>query len=532
MPRVFADPLRERAARFAVILSLDGACSAAALGAAMVLRFEEGIPSPYPEILPVAVALLVASRVGVNVATRLHRWSFRLSGLSDAVRLATAAVGGSALFVPLSWLLVPPGLPRTVYALEFFLSSTAFAVLRFGPRVALRWWGELRRRRPSAERTLVVGVTFAAEQLARDVVRSLRSPYDVVGFVGSDASEVGLRLDGKPVLGVVEELGAVVARHRVRTVMLAIPRPAAARLRDDIAACAMRGVRFKILPACASLAEPVSAAMLDDLAPEDLLARAPVAPDRKALRRRVAGRRALVTGAAGDIGAEICRHLVHHGLRQLVMVDAAQDPLYARGKRLAEEQPDADVRAEVADRSDPERLARLVERYRPDFVFHAAPDWRAAAPERTAEGELRGTLEVARTADLCGAQRFVLVSCEGAGDAPEAGAPTRGADRVLRDLPRSGRMKVTAVRVGDVLGPGGCVLRLLEEQPAAPGSARRERAKRLLTLPEAAGLVLVAGLGDGREPSVLAGPGRPVQVDELARLAVALARSGAPAAAG
>jgi FlaA1/EpsC-like NDP-sugar epimerase len=294
----------------------------------------------------------------------------------------------------------------------------------------------------------------------------------------------------------------------------------------------MRGVRFKVLPACASLAEPVSAAMLDDLAPEDLLPRPPVAPDRGAVRRGAAGRRVLVTGAAAGLGAELCRQLVHHGVRQIVMLDEAEDALYARGKRLAREQPEADVRVEVADRRDAAPLARLLERYRPDYVFHAPPGARAAQREEAADG-LGGALELARAADACGARRFVLVSCEAAGAQGEAAPPSAGRERLLRDLARCTRLKVTAVRLGEVPGPGGSLLRLLDDRPAPPrrgDAARRERERTpsLMTVPEAAGLVLLAGVGDGGEPR-LPNPAEPVPPDELARLAVALSGSGTAA---
>ena len=206
MPRVFADPLQARVGRYGLILAIDGAVAATSLHAAMALRFDGVVPEPWAGIMPRAVALVVAVRLAANLAARLHCWSFPLSGLPDAVRIAMAATIGSALFVVLAPWVAPPGLPRTVFALEFFMSSSSFAVVRFGPRVVVRWWSERRRRHSGAAPTLVVGVNFAAELLARDIVRSPQRRYDLVGFVGTDPSEIGRRLDGKPILGVVQDL--------------------------------------------------------------------------------------------------------------------------------------------------------------------------------------------------------------------------------------------------------------------------------------------------------------------------------------
>ncbi len=516
-------------ARYALILSLDGAFAALALHAAMVLRFDAKIPQLYAGMLPTAAALVVAVRLAANVAASLHCWSFRLSGLPDAVRVAWAGVAGSALFVALAGWLVPPGLPRSVYALDFFLSSSAFAALRFGPRVALRWWGEQQRRRSGAVPTFVVGVNTAAELLARDILRSPQSRYDIIGFVGGDPSEIGRRLDGKPILGVMQDLARLIARHRVTMVLLAIPRPAAAGLRAIISVCASCRVQFKILPASFSLAERVSAAMLDDVAPEDLLPRPPVEFDRRELRRLIAGRRALVTGAGGSIGGEICRQLVHYGVRQLVMVDMNENELYLRARRLAEEQPDVDVRAEVADLREPARVARLGERYRPEYVFHAAAHKHVPlmedAPEEAVKNNVFGTLHVARMADACGAKRFVLISTDKAVKPSSVmGATKRVAELVARDLARTSRTKVTAVRFGNVLASAGSVLPIFKEQIArgGPVTVTHPDCKRyFMTIPEAVGLVLVAGLGDYGELCVL-DMGDPIKIDDLARLMVAL----------
>src|SRR5512137_2042258 len=109
------------AVRTAFILALDAAATTAALAAAFFLRFEGAIPPRWAELGWRALPLLVACRLVAVVATRLHRWAFRMSGFSEALRLALAQAGGSALFLAAFALLSPQGLPRSVVALEFFL---------------------------------------------------------------------------------------------------------------------------------------------------------------------------------------------------------------------------------------------------------------------------------------------------------------------------------------------------------------------------------------------------------------------------
>jgi FlaA1/EpsC-like NDP-sugar epimerase len=529
MPRVFVDPLRERVGRYGLMLGLDAVLAATSLHAAMALRFDGVLPDLWEAEMRRAVALVVVVRLVANLAARLHAWSFRGAGLPDAVRIAIAATTGSVLLVAVApWVLAMP-LPRTVYALEFFMSSSAFAVVRFGPRVAMRWWGERARRRSGAAPTLVVGVNFAAELLARDVVRSTQRQYDLVGFVGADPAEIGRRLEGKPILGVVKDLAVLIQRHQIRVVLLAIPRPAAASLRKIIAVCASLRVQFKILPAFSSLAEPVSAAMLDDVAPEDLLPRPPVEFDRAELQRLIAGRRALVTGAGGSIGGEICRQLVHYGVRQLVMVDMNENELYLRARRIAEEAPEVDVRAEVADVREPERIGWLGARYRPEYVFHAAAHKHVPlmedAPGEAVKNNVFGTQHVARMADACGAKRFVLISTDKAVNPSSVmGASKRAAELVVRDLARTSRTRMSAVRFGNVLGSAGSVVPLFKEQIARGGPVtvtHPECTRYFMTIPEAVGLVLVAGLGEYGELCVL-DMGEPIRIDELARLMIAL----------
>jgi FlaA1/EpsC-like NDP-sugar epimerase len=513
-----------------VLLSLDGLFGAAAVFLAMDLRFEGVIPPHYAAALSGAMLVSAGGRVLSAFTARLHRWSFRCAGVQDALRIVLAALLGSAVFVVGSRIALPGGLPRSVYVMEFLLWTALAAVLRFGPRVALRWWNRRLRRRAGANRTLVVGYGPAAEMIARELSRDPAGSYDVVGFVTPHAGSVGYRMDGIAFVGVIRDLPDLIRRHAAKMVLLADPDLTAVHIRDLLDACKDTRARFKILPSSfAHRDQQAGKMLLHDLSPDDLLPRCSVAFDEVRLRSLVAGRRVLVTGASGSIGGEMCDQLVRYGAGQLVMVDMNENGLYLRERRLTETAVKTEIHSEVADVREPERLMRLGERYRPEIVIHAAAHKHVPlmerAPEEAVKNNVFGTINVARMAHGCGAERFVLVSTDKAVNPTSVmGVTKRIAEMAVRNLGRKSPTRMTAVRFGNVLGSAGSVLPIFVQQieRGGPVTVTHPDCKRyFMTIPEAVGLVLVAGLGGDGELYVL-DMGEQVRIFDLARHVITL----------
>jgi FlaA1/EpsC-like NDP-sugar epimerase len=518
--------------RFSIILGLDGVAAAFAYQSAVLLRLDGSIPVQLREPLRLALPILILVRLLTVVLGGLHRWSFRMSGLHEAVRLLVAMVAGSVLFATTVYLAGGQHLPRTIYALEFFFSTSLFALVRFSPRIASAVWSDqIRRSSAGIQRTIIVGAGSAGDLLLRDLTRSRDHSYFVVGLVDDDPAKRGTYLEGKPVLGTIDELPRLTARYRASMVLLAIPRLPADRIRHILDVCATSKVSFKMIPASfAYLDEKISAAILNDLSPEDLLPRASVAFDEDEIRSLVEGKRALVTGAGGSIGGEICRQLAHYGVQEIVLVDMNENELYLRARRLKEESPGMAIRAEVADIRELERLRRLGRRYRPQFVFHAAAHKHVPlmedAPEEAIKNNVFGTLNVARMADECGASHLVLISTDKAVNPTSVmGASKRLAEYVVRDLARNSRTRMTAVRFGNVLGSAGSVVPLFKQQIERGGPVtvtHPDCTRYFMTIPEAVGLVLLAGLGGYGELCIL-DMGEPIRIAELARNLITMA---------
>ena len=514
------------------MLVLDAGLAVCSLRMAYWLRFDGEVPAHYLTALPRAVALVAACRLAASVAASLDRWSFRLAGLSDALRVASAAVAGSVCLAALAPSVVPGGVPRSVLIFEFFLSASLLGGLRFGPRVGLRWARRLQAH-PIAERTLIIGDGGEAELLARDLERCPDPHHLPIGLVASERHAKGGRIAGLPVLGEVGDLPELIRRHRIGTVLLAERCGSGERVRHIIETCAASRVRFKIVAASYDH-EKLSAAMLADVSPEDLLPRDSVPFDEAVLRRLVAGRRALVTGAGGSIGSELCRQLARFGVRQLVMVDMNENELYLGSLRLQALHPEVEIRTEVVDIRDESAVARLGMRYRPQDVFHAAAHKHVPlmelAPDEAVKNNVFGTLHVARMADDCGAERFVVISTDKAVKPSSVmGATKRVAELVVRELGQRTATRMTAVRFGNVLGSAGSVVPIFKDQIARGGPVTVTHAdctRYFMTIREAVGLTLLAGLAGYGDLCVL-DMGEPIRIADLARYMITLAgRSG------
>ncbi len=263
-----------RWARHLAILSFDALVIILAFLAAILVRFEGQVPTNWHKRFLLALPLLVGIRVIALVVARLHCWCFSMSGLSEALRLALASLAGSLVFVPAYSVLTEVAFPRSVWALEFFSSTTLIAGWRFGPRIGLSWWGEYVRSRSGAARTLIVGTGGAAEMLARDLQRNPDSRHSVIGFVDEQCANNGMHITGRPVLGALSDLPKLIESHQISSVLLAIPSLPAKTVREILGMCDQLRARFKIIPASfTELDKRVSAALLHDLSPEDLLPR-------------------------------------------------------------------------------------------------------------------------------------------------------------------------------------------------------------------------------------------------------------------
>ncbi len=518
--------------RYLTIFAWDALATALALTAAFLLRFDGGIPSRWVDVMKMALPALILVRLCAIAAARLYRWSFRMSGFAEALRLLVATLAGSIVFVLAFSLLSPQGLPRSVLALEFFLSGALMGGVRFAPRIAFGWYSQQQRARKGAvRRTLIVGAGSAGDLLARDLMRSSDHPYEIVGFVDDHPGKLGMWLAGRPVLGRIAEIPALIARHRVTMVMLAIQRIPAERIREILQLCSSHKASFKIIPASFGTTDDRStAAMLHDLEPDDLLPRDEVPFDQVEVRGLLEGKRMLVTGGAGSIGSEIVLQAADQGARSLVLVDMNENDMYLLARRLRERYPDVDVHTEVADVRDPRRMLQLGERYRPQYVFHAAAHKHVPlmeeAPEEAVKNNILGTLNTAHMASGCGAERFVFISTDKAvRPSSVMGASKRVGEFLVRDLARHSATKMTAVRFGNVLGSAGSVVPLFKQQIERGGPVtvtHPDCTRYFMTISEAVGLVLLAGLGGYGDLCVL-DMGEPIRIADLAHHLITMA---------
>ncbi len=522
-----SSPLR----RF-LLLSFDGLVAIVCLWIAMLLRFEGAIPDFWRVATPRLAILLIVARVSSSYLFRVHRWSFRFSGLTDGARVVTSGLFGTGLFMFAVYLLRPTGPPRSVVALELLLSTAIMAGVRFTPRLAwLYRVDRSRSRREDLLRTLIVGAGAAGEMLLRDLQRSHEHSYQVLGFIDDDTAKRGTIVGGVPVLGTVEDLPELVRTYSVGKLLIAIPRLPAEKVREILSLCSDLKVRLKILPVSFLYFQDRQAfSMLQDLSPEDLLPREPVkfSPSEEAML--VAGRTALVTGGAGSIGSEICRQLLERGIGKLVIVDLNENNLYFMKRRLEREYPKTKIIVQVGDVRDSRRVDALFETYLPQAVFHAAAHKHVPlmelAPCEAVKNNIMGTRNVARAADRCKAERFVFISTDKAVRPTSVmGATKRVGEMVVRERARTSKTRFSAVRFGNVLDSAGSVVPLFREQIASGGPVtvtHPEVRRYFMTIGEAVGLVLRAAYGNYGELCILE-MGAQIRILDLARHMITMA---------
>jgi FlaA1/EpsC-like NDP-sugar epimerase len=278
---------------------------------------------------------------------------------------------------------------------------------------------------------------------------------------------------------------------------------------------------------------------LKELDIEDLLGRDPVPPNPLMMAKNITGKVVLVTGAGGSIGSELCRQILKAQPARLLLVELTEFALYAieqdLQKQLQAEGGSTELIPLLADVRNAARMAEIMRTWRPHTVYHAAAYKHVPLVEHNpAEGvrnNVLGTWVTAEQALAHGVSDFVLVSTDKAVRPTNVmGASKRLAEMVLQAMAQQaqqqgGRMRLSMVRFGNVLGSSGSVVPLFRQQiqQGGPITLTDARITRyFMTIPEAAQLVIQAGaMASGGDVFVL-DMGESVKIMDLARRMIEL----------
>lgn len=520
-----------RAAKRLIALSIDAVTCVASVWFAFFLRLGYW---PHPAGAPAHSTLAsIAIALPIFVSFGLYRAIFRYAG-SEALGTIARAVALYALpFMLIYTVIGIDGTPRTIGIIQPILlllmiaASRSLARAIFGESYTLLW------RSPERPRVLIYGAGTAGRELASALSSS--KEMQLIGFIDDDPRLWRSTLFGVPILA-PQDVELEVGKRMVTDILLAIPSATRARRTEILRQMRKLGVHVLTLPSVMEIARgTVSVSDLKDLEIEDLLGRAPIPPDEQLLRRNIAGKVVMVTGAGGSIGSELCRQIIRQGPSLLLLVDLSEFNLYAIHKELSllsaeAAQPDnADeisLLPLLASVCDARRMEEIISTWMPDTIFHAAAYKHVPLVERNPVEGIRnnvfGTLRTAQLAQQYGTSNFVLVSTDKAVRPTNVmGTTKRLAELALQGLHAEGsRTCFSMVRFGNVLGSSGSVVPLFREQISAGGPitiTHSEITRYFMTIPEAAQLVLQAGaMAEGGDVFVL-DMGEPVRIIDLAR---------------
>ncbi|MGC8806550.1 MAG: polysaccharide biosynthesis protein [Thiomonas sp.] len=473
---------------------------------------------------PLAAAVWVAALAGLGA----YRTPWRHTSVPEFKRLASAMLVAALALAAVLLLLRLPNFPRSIVLLHPLFAAAVLLGLRLGARIMAE--GRLTRTAAQGKPLLVLGTLDDAAR-ALQTLRSGRG-WQVAALVSPDRAEVGRSVQGVRVAGSVDDLPQVAQAVGASHALIA-SEPGSPARRDLLLRASDARLALLTLPRADDWLHGggnASAPRQVELA--DLLGRAAVELDVRGLSGLLAGQVALVTGAGGSIGSELCRQIARFGVRQLVCIDASEIAIYALEQEFKARFPELAVRYYTANVREPERLRDLFNLHRPAVVLHAAAYKHVPLMEEdNAIEALRtnvlGTLNAARAASACGAQRFVLISTDKAVNPTNVmGASKRLAELALQaHAAQFPETHCCAVRFGNVLGSSGSVVPRFAAQIAAGGPVtvtHPEIVRYFMTIPEAAQLVLQAGLmGKSGEIYVL-DMGEPVKIVDLARLMIRL----------
>jgi len=468
------------------------------------------IPVDFQAMALVCLPFVVISQSGIFWYFGLYQGVWRFSSLPDLICIFKSVIVGAlfisgSLFLYNRLLMVPRSIfPLYICFLLLFLSL---------PRLFYRHYKDYVKHERSAKRALIVGAGAAADMLARDLLQDEHA-FLPVAFVDDDKNKKSRSIRGLMVLFDTQLMQEHVEKNNIDIILIAIPSASVDEMKRIVEVCEKTNIPFKTLPSVKDLLSPlVSKKNLRDVAITDILGREVVGLNWEELRKSLFGKRILITGGGGSIGAELCMQLARIEPELLVIYDHSEFNLYQINASLQRYFPELKHKAVLGSVTDRAHLKSVMACDQPSVVFHAAAYKHVPLLEGQAlvavNNNIVGTKNVAELALEAKVERFVLISTDKAVNPTNVmGATKRVAEILCQNLgAQSKQTSFITVRFGNVLDSAGSVVPLFRAQIKEGGPitvTHPEVTRFFMTIPEACRLIMKAAtVGVGGEIYVL-----------------------------
>lgn len=391
--------------------------------------------------------------------------------------------------------------------------------------------------KPSPEhRTLIFGAGMMGQITRKVLEQDAKINTTLVGFIDDSQNKIGKKLEGLPIYsGDSNQLTKLFQEKGITQLYIAIDRLTVERKIAITDLCTSFKIKVNVVPHANQWSGGLfQKNQVKEMNIEELLERDEIFLPKDLSSASYKNSTILVTGAAGSIGSEICRQLIGHGIKKLIMLDQAESGLFDLEYELKQKgMPHGIMQAEVASVKDYMRIKKLFIAQQPDIVFHAAAYKHVPLMESfSSEAVLTnifGTKVIADLSMLHSVKKFVLVSTDKAVNPTNVMGATKRISEIyiqsLNDRIESNTEFITT-RFGNVLGSAGSVVATFKKQIADGGPVtltHPDITRFFMTIPEAAKLVLEAGKIGKSSDILLFDMGKPVKIIDLATRMIQLA---------